>query len=541
MEALDYSLRNPSDMKELIFSRRDRFKNFQGASYRPGQDEAIRFALQSKKKVVAVSAPTGSGKSLIGMNTGAAYPRTCYLCSSKHLQRQLMEDFPEARYMMGRGNFRCNQDPEHRSADLCIHTRSTPCSLRPQCDYENHKESVLLHPLQILNYPYFIHEANYVGRFTGYPFIVCDEADVLEGVLTGFIELRLSRARLDTLNLSPPAHRTSTAKKGLESWGRWAETEAKAKVQARMRDLEFHVSRLNPDDGFSGEDYEAVREYKALEGLNKKLEIFGRHMDESWIFQEQKVDGKVTGWVFQPTWLTPELSREYFFRHGERFLLMSATMPPRPVLAQMLGLNTEEIDHIEIPSTFPATNRPVLLKPVADLRYETFEDELPKLLREIEQIIDRHKNERGLIHTTSWRLNRAVMGLNNPRLITHTPFNKEEALEAFTRSNNGVFVSPSSIRGLDLPDDLCRFIIIAKAPFQSMGDKLVSARVYGSSLGKFWYRAICAQDIVQASGRGVRHMEDYCITYLLDRQIEKLVVDSQNLFPRYWIEAVDYL
>ncbi len=108
------------------------------------------------------------------------------------------------------------------------------------------------------------------------------------------------------------------------------------------------------------------------------------------------------------------------------------------------------------------------------------------------------------------------------------------------RSQDGVFVSPSSIRGVDLPDDLCRFIIIAKAPFQSLADKLVSARVYGSGLGAFWYRAICAQDIVQASGRGVRHKEDYCTTYLLDKQMEKLVVDNQNLFPRYWMEAVDY-
>jgi Rad3-related DNA helicase len=45
---------------------------------------------------------------------------------------------------------------------------------------------------------------------------------------------------------------------------------------------------------------------------------------------------------------------------------------------------------------------------------------------------------------------------------------------------------------------------------------------------------------VQASGRGVRHKDDWCVTYLLDKQIERLVVDNQALFPRYWMEAVDY-
>jgi Rad3-related DNA helicase len=109
-------------------------------------------------------------------------------------------------------------------------------------------------------------------------------------------------------------------------------------------------------------------------------------------------------------------------------------------------------------------------------------------------------------------------------------------------SKNKVFVSPSSTRGVDLPDDQCRFIIVAKAPFQSLGDKLVKSRVYGAGgFGKFWYRAICAQDIVQASGRGVRHTNDHCTTYILDKQAEKLIVDNQGLFPRYWMDAVDYL
>ena len=172
---------------------------------------------------------------------------------------------------------------------------------------------------------------------------------------------------------------------------------------------------------------------------------------------------------------------------------------------------------------------------------KTFKEGIPGLLREIETILSRHPHEKGIIHTVSWKLNDAVMRIGNSRLVSHNGYDKEAQLSRFADSSNGVFVSPSSTRGVDLPDDLCRFVIIAKAPFQSLGDKLVSSRVYGGGLGEFWYRAICAQDLVQASGRGVRHKDDYCTTYLLDKQIEKLVVDNQNLFPRYWMQAVDYL
>lgn len=221
-------------------------------------------------------------------------------------------------------------------------------------------------------------------------------------------------------------------------------------------------------------------------------------------------------------------------------MFMSATFPPKTVLAQMVGLNPGDIDYLELPSTFPASNRPVLLQPVANMSHKSYEEELPKLLKHIQKILDKHPRERGVIHTVSWKLNEAIRKMGDPRFIFHNSFDKDLALERFSRSTNGVFVSPSSTRGVDLPDDLCRFVIIAKAPFQSLGDKLVASRVYGGGLGAFWYRAICAQDLLQASGRGVRHKDDYCVTYLLDKQTERLVVDNQNLFPRYWMEAVDY-
>jgi Rad3-related DNA helicase len=525
-----------------IIEAKNQFSRFEGKDFRPGQQEAIQHIQESDRKVVVVCGPTGSGKSLIGMVTGSTHDRFCYLCSSKQLQRQLTHDFPEAKYMTGRGNFECNQDPHNRTADLCIHTKATPCDLKGVCNYEIHKRAVLDHPIQILNYHYLLNEANYVGKFSDYPIIICDEADTLEGLLTGFIELRLSRSKLDTLNLSPPRYRTATAKNGLVAWQKWAREESRKKVHNRLHQLDDYMSNLDPNRELTQDDYRVIREHRSLESLNSKLSIFSTHMDESWIFQEQSTNGHADRWIFQPTWLTQDLSHQYFFQHGEKFVLMSATFPPKAVLAEMLGLSTEDIGYIELPSTFPESHRPVYLNPVADMSYRTFEDDLPKLLSEIERILNKHPDEKGLIHSVSWKLDGRIMKhLHNPRLIFHSSNTKDEQLARFKASTNGVFVSPSSTRGVDLPDDDCRFIIIAKAPFQSLGDKLVSSRVHGNGMGAYWYRAVCALDLVQASGRGVRHKEDHCTTYLLDKQIEKLVVDNQNLFPRYWIKSVDYV
>jgi Rad3-related DNA helicase len=356
------------------------FVNFRDKPYRPGQEEAIRRILESDKKVVVVCACTGSGKGLIGMSAGAAHKKTCYICSSKQLQGQQTGDFPEAMSMMGRGNFRCNQDQENRTADMCIHTRATPCDLKSKCHYEVHKNRVVEHPLQILNYHYFLTEANYVGRFTDYPLVIGDEADVLEGLLTGFIELRVSRTRLDSLSLAPPQYRTATARFGLSSWRQWAEQEGKSKIEARMEKLATHMSRLRPNQQLTDRDQQAVREYKSLESLLSKLAMFTENMDETWIFQEQK-NGRGGGGVGVSAHVavTGTIPSVPFPSRGE-VRTHVRHLPPKAVLAEMLGLSTGDIDYLEIPSTFPAENRPVLLDPVADMGFKTYQEELPNLI-----------------------------------------------------------------------------------------------------------------------------------------------------------------
>ena len=183
--------------------------------------------------------------------------------------------------------------------------------------------------------------------------MICDEADTLEGLLTGFIELRVSRSRLEALNIFPPRYKTSTAKEGWSSWQEWAIEEGWGKISRRLQQLEGTMTDLSPDGAFTPEDERVVREYKSLKNLRMKLAVFSEHMDESWIFQEQWNNGSVESWVFQPTWLSRALSYGHLFRHGESFVLMSATFPPKPVLAEMLGLNTGDIEYLELPQPFP--------------------------------------------------------------------------------------------------------------------------------------------------------------------------------------------
>ena len=90
-----------------------------------------------------------------------------------------------------------------------------------------------------------------------------------------------------------------------------------------------------------------------------------------------------------------------------------------------------------------------------------------------------------------------------------------------------------------MPDDLCRVQIIAKCPFPALGDKQIAARLHTEG-GQLWYTVKTVRDIVQMTGRAVRHDDDWAITYIFDSSFGKSLWNRwKNLFPKWWQESVN--
>jgi Rad3-related DNA helicase len=86
--------------------------------------------------------------------------------------------------------------------------------------------------------------------------------------------------------------------------------------------------------------------------------------------------------------------------------------------------------------------------------------------------------------------------------------------------------------GIDLRDDAARFAIIIKAPFLPLGSKRIKKRFEED---KQWYTDKCLQNLIQVSGRGIRSVDDWCVTYILDGNVSRLVVDNKNVLPKEFI------
>jgi ATP-dependent DNA helicase DinG len=127
-----------------------------------------------------------------------------------------------------------------------------------------------------------------------------------------------------------------------------------------------------------------------------------------------------------------------------------------------------------------------------------------KIAVAVDKIMTRHKDQKGIIHTTSYaQLNfiRGNISKEKARrlLETNPEVERDEIIsEHIDSTKPTVLKSPSLHLGLDLKDDLSRFQVITKVPYPSLGDKWIDGikRKKGQ-----WYNWQTALRTVQSVGR----------------------------------------
>lgn len=83
-------------------------------------------------------------------------------------------------------------------------------------------------------------------------------------------------------------------------------------------------------------------------------------------------------------------------------------------------------------------------------------------------------------------------------------------------------------------------MIVAKAPFPYLGDPQIQKRLHRKADGgEVWYAMQVAREVVQMTGRGVRHEDDWAVAYVLDGQfVGNVWRNRKGMFPGWWREAV---
>ena len=521
---------------------------------RPGQVEALRRLRRSRKQYMVLQGPPGSGKTDIAVALcNLMYNRMLYLCHSKTLQDQFMvghsvdrNGFDYAVELKGRSNYPtlrfpgdfptihaglCRPSHKEKHCRWCCDGNCNPddpsvCLNRNQCPYSVAKERALRAKVAVLNFDLFLYEANFVGRFSGskdsgWPLICVDEADELESRLLGFFELVFTKKWIQKLGLNPPAKKTVQ-----DSWVEWASTMAMPKVEKEL-------SKLTNAYGIS----DIARE-KELENMHRKLTFFLKEVqNNTWVFEASDDQ-----WSFKPVFVDNYVY-DKVLKHGSKFLFMSGTIISPDEFARSLGLKPSEIDFIDLESTFPPENRPIHVVPV----FPFIRDDEVQARQEICKFMDDHillpgDDKKTLIHSVSYRNAEFLLSnsRNRTRMISYRNANgRTQALNRFKSSKKPlVMVASSMTRGIDLPYDNCRRIIMIKVPFPNLGDKQISKRAYSGKRGELWYAVLTVRAIVQATERGNRTRKDYCEVWILDAKFIEFYRKWRYLFPKWWRAAV---
>ncbi|HET9806046.1 MAG TPA: helicase C-terminal domain-containing protein [Nitrososphaeraceae archaeon] len=546
----------------------------------------IEDCIKSNIKYIFLEAPTGFGKSPIAI-TLASYLGSSHICTStKDLQNQYSKDFHFIKEAKGKRNFicilkeiegiheTCEYGPCQKEEEFdCVYkTRLSDYKVNglgtkfenvnigqfekmkyikkyekqlrfdnlewEPCKYFHQKWISTKSSHTIYNYKYFLSDFYFSNFITKRELLVFDEVHNIESEISDFKSFIINNDNIT--RLFPKLKLPTIKEEEIETWIDFCE-EYRDTLLDFIQDIESAIEINNLKEPYT--------EKNLIDCINKEKNLHFVLNDmksnkNNWLVTN--IDRKSRDSIKKIT-LTP-LDISTYFKEildlSNYGLFMSATILNKEYLCKISGLSEDEIKFIRIKkSDFPKENRPIHLMNVAWLNSKNMMENLPTIAKTVNNIMSIHKNEKGIIHTTSYfqlefiknNLNKENLG----RLIETSPnTDRIEILQRHIRdSKPTVLISPSFYQGLDLKDDLSRFQIIIKIPYPDLSDKKVAAL---RKKDMNWYLWNTVVRLTQTYGRSIRSKDDHASTYILDSNINYLLRNANEMFPAWFTEAITY-
>jgi len=496
--------------------------------------------------------PVGSGKSYMVMmiinyyknyiNNDAKFD---ILTNSKLLQTQYMNDFPFLKDYRGRANFYCDpHDTDCGKGKNICKVQGPHCT---DCPYDLARKSWQASQIGLTNFHLYNTLAVYVKKIIDErdsSVLFVDESHDFESTFCSFITTSLSAKSLKMYGFNlkeiEDMDRTIGRIKTIDKYVGYIENQL-------VKDIKDKIFWL--DDKMQSASKKLKQEYsKYMTHCEGQLSSFDflikeyRKNPKNWILETTKTKDKMYSGILleaKPVWGNDYI-KEAIFDKYDHVIFLSATILDKKTFSFTNGLDEKLTTHLELPSTFPINRHPIYYLKVGKMTWKEKKETFKKQLKYIDKILKKNKGKKGIIHAgtyefVSWLQEKYM----NPRLIFHTPENRDEMLQRHINSDEPtVLVSPSMISGIDLKDDLSRFQIILKIPFPNLGSDMVKQRM---ATNKVWYNIKTVQDLIQMSGRSMRSNEDWCETFVLDSSFSDLIKYSGHLLPRTFTDSIKIL
>lgn len=510
--------------------------------WRKLQSLAIMAAIDSPKRFILQSMPTGTGKSLVYIGQALISGcRTIVLTSTKGLQSQLLTDFSESGLVDIRGmnSYVCTAAESEFGVGVAHAARSVqchegpchaglPCSIRDNgCNYYDAYREAQSANLVVTNYAYWMTINKYGEGLGKFDLMVLDEGHNAPDELSDFLAIELGPDEVEGI-LGTQFMGEGT---GMTEWRQWASHHAE---KCRVRYDHIVLAIRNTRDNGERVKYAALREIRELKTLISKLQALAQTKGD-WIPEHINRGRSVK---FDPVW-PAEYSESVLFRDIPKVAIFSATL--RPKTAAILGIKPSYYEFCEYPSSFPLERRPVYHVPTCQMNHRATDDHVRLWLTRIDQLIAARQDRKGIIHCVSYARRNQILRNSEYRsiMISHDPSTTRSTIEKFKKMPPpAILVSPSVSTGYDFAYETCRYIIVAKVPFIDKRSLIMQARCKSD---RDYDMYVTAQTLVQMIGRGMRAEDDYCETLVVDDSFCWYVNKFKQFFPKWFLDSVKWL
>jgi ATP-dependent DNA helicase DinG len=545
---------------------------------RPKQRKAceyIRQKIEEGFNDIVIAAPTGAGKSAIGVCAGtwiashlpaSGYNRGAYyLVTQKLLQDQITDDVPRYREVCQKSasiktseEYECpeygdcgagmrisaaagrfedlSEEKKARLTPDAIAKKSKRCSLIGEggCAYRIAKAQWLSSTLSITNYSFFFTAKMYTMDIKPRQMLICDECHSLEEQIIRFVDGAVS---LSQVKKWLGAHREIPKFDHMDQYVPWIKNVYVPELKQVYENLVDLESLSDNEEGKVSNDIVELDKYICK--LNRAVAQLTSEPD-NWVFwREETKDGSDLQYIIRPVFGAPFV-KDMITSIAPVRLYLSAYPGVSGVFCRNLGLDHKKVAWATMGSDFPLERRRVHYYSFGSMGSSQKADTLPSMLRAVIKIAAKHQ-DRGLIHCNSYELGTQIQealinGGMGERVIF--PKNSEEREAAFQRHNTtegAILISPSMQEGFDFNGDKARWQVIPKVPYPYLGDKQIKRKL---ELDEEWYTMRTVMTILQACGRICRSATDYGVTYILDSDFKRLWKKADYMIPQWYRDAV---
>lgn len=471
-------------------------------------------------------------------------PQVWVVTANKLLQNQYQVDFSDDLFdVRGLDNYPCAHEATTCGQSTCGRVRANnkqkgqlaeikeqglpiPKELRPpafcsfNCGYDKAMKQAATEPILSLNVAKALNLLKN-PRYRPPVLMIFDEGHEVESALDNEATFTLTPDELQKI--------------GLSFYKYFADLEDLEDIKLGMKLLVDDCTPLLEAETNASPDTREVRRLKKLESIISKVGETVSNIEQgieyvSCAHDKLEMKPLQVGKVFQK-----------FFQFPTLFL--SATLLSKTGFESLTGIDKKSLDWFACQSPFPVANRPIKMYwrvGAAPLNYGNMEEEMSNLVKRVQNVLDTHPNERGMIHSHTYKIANKIYDELYPQYGSRLIFpesakDQKDALERHARSKNTVLISPSMTQGVDLRDDLCRFSVMCKVPWLPTNDPVVKARM---DANRSWYTFKACMAAVQAPGRGVRSPTDFATTYLVDPGFARFFNMAKEHLPQWFVDSL---